>query len=151
MRKLVLAAALATSVLATPALARDGSIYAGVEAGVVQPSMLNLKFENINVSTDNALRIKHKRGYTVDGIVGYDFGMFRVEGEAGYQRAKLNHVEIDSVTLRQVGNFTSSNQFTTDGHGSVWSGMINGILDLGSQELAEWLRGRRHRYRASEV
>ncbi|HJT39242.1 MAG TPA: flagellar motor protein MotB, partial [Sphingobium sp.] len=35
MRKLALAAALATSALATPALARDDSWYVGIDSGVV--------------------------------------------------------------------------------------------------------------------
>src|SRR3954470_13948929 len=34
-------------------------------------------------------RVKWKRGYDVDLIGGYDFGMFRLEGELGYKRSKL--------------------------------------------------------------
>ncbi len=37
MRKVALGIATATAVLASPALARDGSMYAGIEAGVDIP------------------------------------------------------------------------------------------------------------------
>ena len=47
MRKLALAAALATSALATPALARDNSWYVGVDAGVLLVEDQDLTFDAV--------------------------------------------------------------------------------------------------------
>ena len=41
-------------------------------------------------------RAKLKTGYDVDVIGGYDFGMFRLEGELGYKHVKIK--SIDSTT-----------------------------------------------------
>ena len=46
-----------------------------------------------DVTLDNVARVKNKTGYDVDLIGGYDFGMFRLEGELGYKRAKLKNVD----------------------------------------------------------
>ena len=46
MRKLVIAAALLSTAVATPALARDGAPYLGIDAGLVRPNNLNLRFSN---------------------------------------------------------------------------------------------------------
>src|SRR5687768_16898797 len=101
MRKFLLAA-VAASAISTPALARDGSPYLGVEGGILFPRDLNGN-ANVDYSTfpgtpvvvggtdffqENAFDAELRRGYDVDVIGGYDFGAFRVEGELGFKRAK---------------------------------------------------------------
>ena len=63
MRKLAIAMALATTVLATPAVARDKSFYAGVEGGVlwVEDMDVNVDFGNDAVFRDG-LTFRHKSG-----------------------------------------------------------------------------------------
>src|SRR5258708_31642422 len=88
-RKLMIAAALVSTALATPAVARDGSAYVGIDAGVVKPSSLDLRFTNSAVSVDNGERLRHKWGYDVDAVFGSDFVMFLLQGGVGYKHASL--------------------------------------------------------------
>ncbi len=110
MRKYLFAAA-AVAAVASPAAARDGSGYFGVEGGILFPKDQDadvfVDYETTTVGTpvvvgpsdttyNNAFGIDYKKGYDLDAIAGYDFGMFRLEGEIGYKRAKLNDLEVDS-------------------------------------------------------
>ena len=84
MRKLAIGIALASTMLATPAVARDGSLYAGIEGGLMLVEDFNLDFEDDDgigpAEIDDVLIVNHKTGFDIDGIVGYDFGLVRVEG-----------------------------------------------------------------------
>ena len=79
MRKYLLAAA-AAAAIATPAVARDGSGYFGVEGGVLFPKDTgNVDFSGTYVSSegstydiDGSFETDHKRGYDIDLIAGYD-------------------------------------------------------------------------------
>ena len=55
-----------------------------------------------DVTFNNVARVKNKTGYDVDLIGGYDFGMFRLEGELGYKRANLKTVNADSAFLTGI-------------------------------------------------
>jgi opacity protein-like surface antigen len=146
MRKLLLATAAtaaATLVIATPAAARDGSGYVGIEGGVTKPLSQDL-FGAINF-TDTTVgnfsrtdigRLKYKWGYDVDLIGGYDFGMFRLEGELGYKRAKNKSLTVNSTFVNALNTgagttFTTTTDFGLPGHTSVYSAMVNGLLDFG--------------------
>ena len=113
MRYYLLGAA-ALAVIATPAAARDNSAYFGLEVGALFP-----KDTEIEVDGDDLFDIEHKTGVDGDMIAGYDFGMFRLEGELGYKRS-----EHDQFT-------DGSDEIDADGRSSVYSGMINGMVDLG--------------------
>ena len=141
MRKYLLAAA-AAAVFSTPAMARDGSGYVGIEGGVLFPQKqhidADIDFTNpavTDVTLDNVARVKNKTGYDVDLIGGYDFGMFRLEGELGYKRAKLKSATVDSAFLTGIntpsGNTFGTTSFDLNGHTSVLSGMVNGLVDFG--------------------
>ena len=143
MRKYLLATA-AALVIATPAAARDGSPYIGIEGGVLFPKSTNID-GSINFtdpaytdySNTRIARVKNKTGYDVDAIAGYDFGMFRLEGELGYKRAKLKNLTVDPAFLTAV-NAASGQSYTagtfdlTGNHVSVLSGMVNGLVDFGA-------------------
>ena len=119
MRKYLLAAA-AVAAVASPAFARDGSGYVGIEGGILFP-----KDQDADILVDytttqtvrydptafrgrptrrsiNTFGLDYKKGYDLDAIGGYDFGMFRLEGEIGYKRAKMNDLEIDSSDLAAI-------------------------------------------------
>jgi opacity protein-like surface antigen len=137
-----LLAAVAAAVVAAPAAAADGSGYVGIEGGVLFPQKQNVDATvdftnpaNTDVTFNNVARVKNKTGYDVDLIGGYDFGMFRLEGELGYKRAKLKSLTVDNAFLTGV-NTPSGNSFTTTtfdlgSHTSVLSGMVNGLVDFG--------------------
>ncbi|WP_235785757.1 outer membrane protein, partial [Sphingomonas sp. PR090111-T3T-6A] len=127
MRKLALVVALASTALAGPAFAKDKAWYVGVEGGgmIVEDSHYSI------AGTSDALKVDQRTGFDVDGIVGYDFGMFRVEGEAAYKRAE-NSGLTNSVTLDGVapGNYRNSRT----GNTSALSFMVNALLDFGDDK-----------------
>src|SRR3982751_790593 len=102
MRKLAIAAALASTALATPAVARDHSIYVGLEGGVMWVE--DSPFGVTDNATNPQFTIDHKTGYDVDAIAGYDFGAIRVEAEVGYK-----HAGIDTVNTITDVNAASGN------------------------------------------
>src|SRR3546814_1628464 len=59
MRKLAVAVALASTALASPALARDNSWYVGVGGGVMLVEDMDLDIGSI----DNAGTVEHRKGY----------------------------------------------------------------------------------------
>ncbi|MEO7366140.1 MAG: outer membrane beta-barrel protein [Sphingomicrobium sp.] len=122
MRKFLLAAA-ATAALGSPAAARDHSWYVGVEGGVMKVQDLKLDYDDVAVSLNNGVRIDHKMGLDVDLLGGYDFGMFRLEAETAYKRAKIDDVDFNQ--------YFGPGPFDASGRGSAISAMANGLLDFG--------------------
>ena len=135
MRKLLLAAVAATAI-ASPAMARDGSPYLGIEGGALFARDLNFadsfSFDDGETSydVDEAFGIDHKTGTDLDLIAGYDFGAFRAEVELGRKRAKsdntYNVVVSDGVT---TDTFTA----TDNGRTRVFSIMGNLLGDFGDE------------------
>ena len=132
MRKLAIAMALASTVLASPAAAVDGAPYVGIEGGILFPKDqdADLFVDYTTTQTpatpvvvgpadttfDDTFGLDYKMGYDIDALVGYDFGMFRLEGEIGYKRSKLNDLEIDSTDLAALNtalNGTGSSPLTS--------------------------------------
>ena len=68
---------------------------------------------------------KNKLGYDIDARGGYDFGMFRLEGELAYKHAKQK--------ARNFGNSFGGN-IGVDGHTSNFSAMLNGLVDFGGND-----------------
>ena len=113
MKKILLAAS-AALVTASPAAARDNSAYFGLEAGP-----LWAKDTNVEAEGEEVFEVEHKMGVDGDMIAGYDFGMFRVEAELAYKRSEHDTYADDEE------------EFDGDGRTSVYSGMINGMVDVG--------------------
>src|SRR4030095_6400678 len=103
MRKLAIMAALASTALAPPAVARDNSWYAGVEGGLMlaEDTDLDVDFFDNETATelDDGIGLDYKTGVDIDLIAGYDFGGFRVEAEMGYKNAGIDEVSIAGVIL----------------------------------------------------
>ena len=133
MRKLIIAAALVSAGLGTPAVARDGAVYVGVDGGVVKPRHLKLTFINSAVAVPNGERLSQKTGYDVDGVVDYDFGMFRLEGELAYKHARLKDAALspDAMAALFLGTTIKTIVPAATGRSNVLSGMVNGLIDFG--------------------
>lgn len=67
--------------------------------------------------TDSDAEITFDTGWGILGAVGYDFGMFRLEGELGYQENDLDEGKLWGYSL------------PLDGDVSSFSGLINGYVD----------------------
>ena len=120
MRKLVLGLALASSAFAAPAFARDKQWYVEADAGgVIAEDIYNLTGRNNDGVLDT------KTGYDFGGIVGYDFGMFRLEAEASYRRVEEKAYRSSTV------NFVDSQ---VGGGAEALSFMANALLDFGPDD-----------------
>ena len=98
MRKLAIVLALASTALATPALARDNTWYVGVEGGAMIVEDLNFDITSTaGVRSSRAATVNHDYGYDVGGNIGYDFGGFRVETEVSYRSATLDDTGYQST------------------------------------------------------
>jgi opacity protein-like surface antigen len=138
MRKYLLTAA-AAAAIATPALAQSTGPYVGIEGGVLFP-----KDSHVDATVDytdptipdatfnNVFDIHNKTGFDLDAIGGYDFGMFRLEGELGYKRAKsdarLNPDFVDAYEAA-TGVTLEDSDFDLSDHTTVLSGMVNALVD----------------------
>jgi opacity protein-like surface antigen len=187
MRKLLLASAVAA--IATPAVARDGSPYVGLEGGVLFPQhmtgtytstftqtaqtpaagttavlpgvgvvgTLPAAFTTVPTVVTGSADTRFKTGYDIDAIAGYDFGMFRLEGELGYKRSNIKSFAQDSafaagvttalnpagatVTTPFVFPTGSLTTFNIGNNVNIWSGMINALIDVGDENGVSFYAG----------
>ena len=98
MRKLFLGAVLASTALASPALARDDSWYVEVDGGVVFVDDMHFALDNASTAFRSAAdtelaEVRTKTGYDIGTMVGYDFGSFRLEAEGSYRRAEVQQIQ----------------------------------------------------------
>jgi OOP family OmpA-OmpF porin len=145
MKKYLLAAAAVTA-LATPASARDGSAYVGIEGGVMMASDSDVDRRFTGGDWVDFLDINHGLGFDVDLIAGYDFGMFRLEAELGYKRASHDDYEIDGDA---PGPFPGGGdepvvpgaEIDADGRTSITTGMVNALIDIGDDDGLSFYAG----------
>src|SRR5690242_14200276 len=144
MRKYLLAGAAALVIAAPAAATTDNAGYVGVDGGILFPKSQDIfgevtftDGEAVDIATEHVGRLRYKHGLDLDFVGGYDFGMFRLEGELGYKRAKAKRFDFGTgdniVTFIDAG---SGNTFTTadfdlSDSTRVYSGMINALLDFG--------------------
>lgn len=137
MRKLVLGMAMASSALASPALARDGQWY--VELGAGPMIVEDIDFD-IGSASD-AISADVDRGWDAGGVVGYDFGPFRLEAEASYRQADLESLTSGTVGIPAVGPGLNTGRFDANGELNVLSFMLNGLLDFGDDDSLQGFVG----------
>lgn len=142
MRKLAIAVALASTALATPALARDKAWYVGVEGGAMIVEDIHFDIG----TTPDAAQVDHNYGYDVGGTVGYDFGMFRIETEVAYKSANVDSYRSTLRTpsynaagalIVAPGGAVGSNPGVysyAGGKTTALSFMLNGMLDFGDDD-----------------
>src|SRR5690348_8008570 len=115
-----LLAAVAAAAIATPAVARDGTYYVGGDIGVMKPQDTRLS-TNVDFlvlgprSFQEGATVNYNTGFDADLNAGYDFGMFRVEGEVAYKHAGIQNVQLNEVLLGNLTNeANSTTPFTND-------------------------------------
>ena len=96
MRKHLIVASVAAIAVATPAAARDHSGYIGADFGLLWAKDAHVDIIDPDFAEEDFIVIDHKMGYDVDVNAGYDFGMFRVEGELAYKRAKHTDYQFEA-------------------------------------------------------
>ena len=143
MRKLAIVVALSSTVLATPALARDGAWYVGGDFGAMIVEDIGFDFGRTPLipGTNANVEIDHEYGYDGALFVGYDLGSFRLEAEVAYKRARVDELE---TVINLPGAFGPPQvaggpraqvvQDAGGGNTTAMSFMINGMLDFGDDE-----------------
>ena len=124
MRHLTLFAAVSALALASPAMARDGSGYVGIDAGILMPDDTIFEYDG-----DDVFGVEYKNGFDLDLIGGYDFGFVRAEGELAWKRS--SH---DSL-------FDEDEDVDGDGDTDVRSIMLNVLADVGSDKWSFYAGG----------
>jgi outer membrane protein OmpA-like peptidoglycan-associated protein/opacity protein-like surface antigen len=119
MRKLAIGLALASTALASPALARDDQWYVGVDGGAMIVEDFDLDVDDV----EDAASVDTKEGYDFGGLVGYDFGGFRLEAEVSFREA-----DVETATTLDDGSFGVA------GDANALSFMVNGLLDFGDDD-----------------
>ena len=129
---MAIAVALASTAIATPALARNDAWYIGVEGGAMIVEDISLDIGALK----DAGTVNHDYGYDVDGIIGYDFGAFRMEAEVGYKQAQLDSYASTTFTPRggTLINAVPGTFSGASGKTSALSFMLNGLLDFGDDD-----------------
>ena len=133
MRKHLLAAS-AVAVLASPAFAAANGSYVGIEGGVTFPRTTDFDVILDNTTTyNNGYEAKFKTGYDVDAIAGYKLGIIRLEGEAGYKRAKVKSLGVSTPLITDVGTTAgvpvTAADFSVGNRIGVKTLMANALLD----------------------
>ena len=139
MRKLAIVLALASTALATPALARDKSWYVGIEGGAMIVEDIDYDITTGTTTAEDASSVDHDYGWDVGGQIGYDFGGFRIETEVSYRQAGVDGLDARSVTPVYLASGAVVNvapgQFdTAGGKSNALSFMLNGLLDFGEDD-----------------
>jgi OmpA-OmpF porin, OOP family len=140
MRKYLMAATVLAAV-ATPAFAAADGPYVGVEGGATFPQSSDLDVilnntsvtPNTSATYDNGYKVKYKTGYDIDAIAGYKLGIFRLEGEAGYKRAKVKSLGVSTPLVTDVGTASGTTataaDFSVGNHIGIKTLMANALLD----------------------
>jgi len=134
MMRTLLMAATASIALATPAVAAADGPYVGIEGGVTFPRNSDLDVILNNTTTyNNGYQVDYKDGYDVDAILGYKLGPVRLEGEAGYKRAKVKNLGVSTPLITDVGTAAgttaTADDFTVGNHIGIKTLMANALLD----------------------
>ncbi|MDG6078130.1 porin family protein, partial [Erythrobacter litoralis] len=131
MRKLFFSLALCSTAISTHAFGRDGEVYLELDGGGVLAEDFDLEAAGGN-EDDTLATLEPEIGFDVGGILGYDFGAFRLELEGSYRQ-----LENDALT-------TAAGVIDGDvllGDSSAASAMVNALFDLGSDDSVQFYAG----------
>lgn len=109
MKRSVILAGFLVSLFLTPLAYAVGPYMSG-NLGVAIPLDSDIDGTDAKITSDT--------GFGMLGAVGYDFGMFRLEGELGYQESDLDKIK------------GYGESFSLGGDVSVLSGLVNGYVDF---------------------
>lgn len=120
------------SLVAAPALARDGHAYAQIGAGVVFQRSPTLSLDG----QPNAAKVNfHSGDYDVELVGGYDFGKIRVEGELAYKRSRVHVYGVNVPTILDVNKQPALGLYPhITGRIHNRSAMVNVLGDLGGNK-----------------
>ncbi|MEE4200439.1 outer membrane protein, partial [Erythrobacter sp.] len=137
MTKYALLLAATTALVAVPAEARKGRFYAGVDGGVVLEDQVDI--DRVGPPAENGAFGDTDTGFDIDAVFGYDFGAFRLEAEAGYKQQGYDTLTI--VSPNNGAGVPVGTVVEPDSDFSSISGMVNGLLEFGSDDGVQFFVG----------
>jgi opacity protein-like surface antigen len=139
MRKLAIALATTAALAATPAMAKDGAVYIGGEFGALWANDSDMDFNGV----EDAISVDYEAdmpwnglgdtGWDGDIFIGYDFGGFRLEGEASMKSADIESLTSTGVLFPGFGVAPTGTRAAV-GDTDVNSFMINAMGDFGDDD-----------------
>ncbi len=122
----------------------DGhSYYLGLDAGVALPSTFDAAATNTvsnpaAAPVHNALNVRQRTGWDVDGVVGYDLGRFSAEIEAGFKRHGVGAISYNNaaVPIEVTGQQHAAGAYDGGGRTGVLSVLFNGLFNIGRKGSA---------------
>ncbi len=145
MRKLVIGMAMASTALASPALARDGQWYVELGGGPMIVEDLDFDLDSDLNNADNALDTvtvdTDDYGYDFGGLVGYDFGAFRLEAEASFREVDIVGVTPGTLGIPAGVGLTTQTAGDAAGDVNALSFMVNGLFDFGPDDGLQGFAG----------
>ena len=132
MRNIVIGMAMASTMLASPALARDSQWYVQVEGGPMLVEDLDFDVNGV----EDQLTQDYDAGYDFGGLVGYDFGPVRIEAEASYREADADQLIVGTLGFPAGAGtrLAAAGQFPANGYVNSLSFMVNGLADFGPDD-----------------
>ncbi|MFM7348374.1 MAG: OmpA family protein [Erythrobacter sp.] len=126
----ILLAGAAAIAVATPAAARDGRAYIGIDGGVVLQDQVILEAQPYRGSLNEA-RANTGTGWEGDVVVGYDFGRFRLEAEGAYKNQNYDTLYFNGPNT--VGAIPGV-RYQPDSKQKTYSAMVNALIDIGKDD-----------------
>ena len=132
MRKIAIALATTAALVASPALAKDGAVYIGGEFGAMKANDSDLDVNGVEdvVTVDYLFDFPDDAGWDGAVFLGYDFGGFRLEGEASMKSADIEQY---TSTIAFPGGAPAGTRLAV-GDTDVTSFMLNAMGDFGDDE-----------------
>jgi opacity protein-like surface antigen len=142
MRKLAIGLALASTALASPAFARDNQWYVELDGGAMIVEDLDFDIGALTAPAtagiNNGVTLDTDYGFDFGGIVGYDFGAFRVEAEVSYREAPADDLRVGTGVVVPTSGLgagaVAPGSYDVGGDVNALSFMINGLLDFGPDD-----------------
>lgn len=147
MKKYLLATALASTILAAPAVARDKSWYIGLEAGAMFPQDIDFTrtatLANAPFADPYGSAVANpKVGFDAGGVIGYDFGGFRVELEGSYRGGRVGDFSrIFAGPATGTENYARDNDSLLPSWSRAMGVMVNGMVDIGADDGLQFFVG----------
>ncbi|WP_321397416.1 OmpA family protein [Emcibacter sp.] len=111
LKKILAVSVCSAALLTTTVQAEDGNWYTGLEAGY---SLLGAE-KSTGASSGLNIRNEFKDGPAIGAVLGYDYGMLRLEGELGFHRHSLDHLVVTNAggTGAASGSASGNSGLTT--------------------------------------
>ncbi|WP_296716304.1 OmpA family protein [Erythrobacter sp.] len=123
----------AAAIIAAPAQARDGQVYAGINGGIVFEDQADVESEPFRgTPPENEARINTGTGWEAGAVLGYDFGMFRLEGEGNFRNQ--DHDTLIITSSNNTSGLVAGNRFGPGSTQKTYSGMLNALVDIGDDD-----------------